>query len=395
MHSKHTDTHRKNVDTGKLSWDAFAYDEKFSLVWYYFCQGKKATEIEEIIHHDYVVHSTFNRNSILAMIRRLAIKGRLSFNAKPSVFYTDEMNRRFTKLKSRVVFTKRFEDIANLGAETLIATLKRAQWLEREEVHIGFAGGHAMRLLVRTFARLLHETDDPLPETLVLHALVAGFDVTDPTTDPNMFFTLFQDETKFQSKFKFIGLQTPPRVKSSQYRSLRDEDWFKDSHDQACKLDFILTSAANWADEHSTFRKSMERSDTSFMALDQAGCLGDMLWLPIGPQGPLEVNTDIRSMTLLEFSELADFVSRGKEVMLLLGPCAGCSRYKTDVLSGILASPKPLISYLISDTGTIKGIVSSDPKQTVPPNPVIQEVPPQPSKSANSRKKNTGPSSVK
>ncbi len=214
-------------------------------------------------------------------------------------------------------------------------------------------------------------TPHKLPETLALHALVAGFDVTDPTTDPNTFFTLFQDETKFSTKIKFIGLQTPPRVAASEYYKLREADWFQDSHIHAKKLDFILTSAANWSDNHSTFRKSMQRSTSSFEALDNAGCLGDMLWLPLGSHGPLNVKTDIRSMTLLELDDLADFVSQRKHVYLMLGPCAACNHPKSEVLSAILASKSRLISHLISDTRTVRGLLDLHKPKTLPPHKIV------------------------
>jgi DNA-binding transcriptional regulator LsrR (DeoR family) len=246
----------------------------------------------------------------------------------------------------------------------LINSLKQVDWIGKEEVHIGFAGGHAMRLLVQIFARMLSETDDELPKKIVFHALVAGFDVLEPTTDPNTFFTLFQDETKFSTEFGYVGLQAPPRVQADQYESLRNSDWFNDSYKRANEMDILVTSAANWSDTHSTFRKSMLRSPSSFKMLDQAGCAGDILWLPVGPDGPLELETDIRSMTLLELREVSSYVRKGKHVYLVLGPCAECNGLKSEVLSAILTSKSRLISHLISDTGTVREVL-----RKLPPRP--------------------------
>lgn len=343
--------------SSKPKWDLLPPGEKFSIVWMLFCQGLGAIEIANKINEEYSIRRPLRRNSVYKMMHDQADADRLRYVPEPSKFLTRKMQSHFSWLHTTIAHTTRFEDIAYLGAETLVKTLKKTEWLHKEEVHIGFAGGHAMRLLVHKLARLLSETDDALPQTLVLHALVAGFDVTDPTTDPNTFFTLFQDDTRFSTTFQFIGLQTPPRVAASEYDKLRKADWFLDSHIHAKKLDFILTSAANWSDEHSTFRKSMQRSTSSFEALNDAGCLGDMMWLPLGSHGPLNVKTDIRSMTLLELDDLADFVSQGKQVYLMLGPCAGCNHPKSEVLSAILASKSRLISHLISDTRTVRGVI--------------------------------------
>jgi hypothetical protein len=341
----------------KKNWDLLTKGEKFSILWKFFRKGLGAIEIAKKINEDYLLRRPLRRNSVYKIMHEQAAADRLRYIPETSKFLTRKMNKHFSWLQTQIAHTTRFEDIAYLGAETLVTTLKKTTWLRQEEVHIGFAGGHAMRILVHKLARLLSETDDALPKTLVLHALVAGFDVTDPTTDPNTFFTLFHDDTKFSTTFKFIGLQTPPRVEAGEYHKLRKADWFLDSYKHAQKLDFILTSAANWSDEHSTFRHSMKRSQPTFDVLDQADCQGDMLWLPLGPSGPLNVNTDIRSMTLLELDDLADFVSRGKQVYLMLGPCAGCDHPKSEVLSAILASKSWLISHLISDTRTVRGVV--------------------------------------
>jgi len=358
---------QKSPDPGKPRWTDLTKGEQFSEVWHLFRQGVPVNDIAKQLHAEFDAPASFNRGSTYNMIRTEAEANRLRYIPKPSVALAGDLHARFPWLKKiEVAHTTRFEDVAYRGAEMLITSLKQVDWISKKEVHIGFAGGHAMRLLVQTFARMLSETDDELPQKMVFHALVAGFDVLEPTTDPNTFFTLFQDETKFSTKFSFVGLQAPPRVQAEQYTSLRESDWFKDSYKHANKLDIIVTSAANWSDKDSTFRKSMKRSANCFEVLDQADCAGDMLWLPIGPDGPLEVETEIRSMTLLELKQISDYVQKGKHVYLVLGPCAGCKQLKTEILSAILTSKSKLISHLISDTGTVREVLRKFPQRSGP-----------------------------
>jgi hypothetical protein len=91
-----------------------------------------------------------------------------------------------------------------------------------------------------------------------------------------------------------------------------------------------------------------------------------MFWLPVGPDGPLEIETEIRSMTLLELREIADYVRKGRHVYLVLGPCAGCKQLKSEILSAILNSRRKLISHLISDTGTVREVLRKLPQKTGP-----------------------------
>ncbi|MCF7975754.1 MAG: hypothetical protein K9N55_18195 [Phycisphaerae bacterium] len=353
-----------NPEPVKPRWSTLTKGERFSEVWHLFLKGIPVIDIAKQLHAEFDAPTSFNRGSIYKMIRTEAQAKRLCFLPSSSDALADSLHARFRWLKEiAVAHTTRFEDVAYRGAEMLVTSLKKAEWIDKEEVHIGFAGGHAMRLLVQTFAHMLSETDDELPKKLVFHALVAGFDVLEPTTDPNTFFTLFQDETKFTTKFSFVGLQAPPRVQAEQYAMLRESDWFKDSYRHAHKLDIIVTSAANWSDKDSTFRKSMQRSPNAFNMLDQARCAGDMFWLPVGPDGPLEIDTEIRSMTLLELKEIADYVRKGKHVYLVLGPCAGCKQLKSEILSAILNSRRKLISHLISDTGTVREVLRKLPQK--------------------------------
>jgi hypothetical protein len=98
-------------------------------------------------------------------------------------------------------------------------------------------------------------------------------------------------------------------------------------------------------------------SPKSLELLNQAGCLGDMMWRPLGPKGPLELQTEIRAMTLMELSELPRFIKRRGRVLLLLGPCGSCAGPKTDVLNAILRSEQPLVTDVVADSRSAGGLI--------------------------------------
>jgi len=330
--------------------------ERMSVVCRYFCQGYRLAKIAARISEEY--STDFSRESTYPMLMEAVRNGWIQYVPPLEQFLGDKIEKRYSWLReARVVHTSQFEDVAYYGAEMLITLLKNMRSSIKTTVHIGFAGGHAMRTLARALARLLRESEAELPEELVLHALVAGFDVFDPTTDPNSFFTLFQKHTPMGPEFKFVGLHAPTVVEADQYDSLRNLEGIKESFDQVDKLDIIVTSAAIWADEHSTFRKRMLKSPGCFDTLDKAGCIGDMLWLPLGPEGPLTVATRVRTMTLVELTELTTRIKAGKHVVLVLGPCAMCRKTKAQILRAILTSKDRLISHLVIDSLSAREIL--------------------------------------
>ncbi|MBN1359433.1 MAG: hypothetical protein JW993_02525 [Sedimentisphaerales bacterium] len=349
---------KPSVGKPQFLWTDLTHKDKLDVVCRLFCKAKNADAIAAQIHEDYA-GERFNRQSVYPMLLEAVRDGRLRFVPRPDSLVSIGLRDRYKWLKDvKVVHTNEFEDVAYQGAETLIGLLQEVKLKKKKrKVHVGFAGGHAVRRLAQIFAQSLDESDASLPKTLVLHALVAGFDVLEPTTDPNTFFTLFQNHTSVNTKFEFVGLHTPPVVKASEYDVLKNAEGIRESYEHARDLDIIVTSAADWSDRHSTFRKYMEKSANCSEVLVNAGCVGDMLWLPVGPRGPLDAQTRIRSMTLVELSELPAFLKSGKHVLLVLGPCAMCQNTKSRILSGILASEQRLISHLVVDTRSAKEVM--------------------------------------
>jgi hypothetical protein len=168
---------------------------------------------------------------------------------------------------------------------------------------------------------------------------------------------------------RFVGLRSPAIMKTGQYRELMKQDEIHQAFLAAEKLDIIVTSGAEWDDAHSQLRVGMDKSEESLRILEEGGCVGDILWRPLGPSGPVETPTPYRAMTLFELSALPGFISRGGRVLLMLGPCGGCGRAKGKLLKTVLDQEQHLVTDLAVDTRTattvVKGIVSTTEWETI------------------------------
>ena len=331
------------------------HNELVSAVCEKFCEGHPPAEIIELIAKERDV--TLRREDPYRMLCQAGAQGWMRYVAPFETALRAEIRKRCPWLLDLdVVHTGVYEDVAYHGAEMLVQMLRRLA-LTKEAVHIGFAGGHAMRKLAKALAQLLRQPTEGLPKVVVFHAMVAGFNVDDPTTGPNTFFTYFLKDPAMQVETRFVGLHAPSLVTNGQFVSLQKMEGISECFAARKELDIIVTSASIWTDEHSLLRSYMRKSKASIKALEDAGCLGDMLWRPLGPDGPLEIKTDIRAMTLMELSDLPKFIQAGKQVLLTVGPCGGCHRPKDEVIELILNIKPPLITHLVVDSRSARGMV--------------------------------------
>jgi hypothetical protein len=77
-----------------------------------------------------------------------------------------------------------------------------------------------------------------------------------------------------------------------------------------------------------------------------------MMWRPLSAAGPVMIETQYRTMTLLELDELPGFIANGKRVLLLGGPCGECKGSREDILDVILQQKAQLITDLVVDNRT-------------------------------------------
>lgn len=341
----------KKRRTFTMGTDTLEWIEAVSLACRYHCAGWTAAEIKTQMDEKHGIK--LRREDPYLMIWWAAANEMIQF--VPQLEHN--LGRCIRKLHPalddvEVVQTYFFDDVADRGAAMLLRLVQkhhRANPFE-SEVHVGFAGGYSMWKLARAFAQLLKSPVENLPKTLVFHSLVSSFDPQDPRTDPNAFALYFMTGRESLIETRFVGMPAPGVLHECQVGDLKELPGIRSAYDARHEIDIIATSASLWSDHDSMLYKHMKASDTSFNALQDAGCIGDLLWRPIGSEGPIEITTEMRAMTLFELSELPELIRSGKHVLLVLGPCGGCNRPKGEILQAILDAEEPLISHLVVDT---------------------------------------------
>lgn len=342
----------------------FTRDEIAATVCGYFCDGYPPGQIRNFIEERYNV--TLSREDPFRLLSYAANRGWLHSTPPTSAPVASRMQNQFKSLKKVVAVQGLSQQIAYHVAKTLLEMVQSfcqengySNEDGKSEVHIGFAGGGLLRRSARFFAEMLREPTKNLPKIIVFHALVPGFDITSPHKDPNAFFAYLVSDSPLQIETKFVGFHAPGFMSSTDEEKWRSMDYVKESYALAKHIDIIVTSAGDhWAEGHSALHNMYSNmSKESLNQLSNAGCIGDMMWCPIGSGGPLKVSTAMRATTLIDINELPDFISHGKQILLSLRHCGQCGKPKTDVLKAILNCEKTLITHLVVDSRTAREVL--------------------------------------
>lgn len=325
-------------------------------VCHYFCRhGLRAPQIRDLLEKDHRIR--ISREEVYRLIRVAAARGWIQFTAPPEDDLRRRLSDRYGWLQAvSVVETGVSQDVSEDGAAVLLALLK--QRYAGREVHLGFSGGTALRTLAHRFAELLREPDPHLPRKIVFHAMVAGFDVHDPTTDPNAFFTYFAGDTVLAVETEFVALHVTPVADENLRSQIRAQKGVEEVYGRRGEIDVVVTSATSWKDRHSVLRHYLDDPDGSAEELERAGCIGDMLWQPIGRNGTIALETPIRANTLMDLAEVGALVERGRQVLLVAGPCTKCHTPKSDVVKAILEQPSRLVTHVVVDARCARAVLA-------------------------------------
>jgi DNA-binding transcriptional regulator LsrR (DeoR family) len=333
--------------------------ELVSYICNYLNKGVMPSDIADELKKDKKIE--IHREEPYRYIGYAARHGWIQFNPPPDYALRKRLEKEHAWLDGvRVVHTKTLVDVARKTAGMLIRLLRDRANEGQSEVHVGFAGGHAMRTVAQQLAIMLREPAQGMPETVTFHALVSGFDVREPTTDPNAFFTYLYDDPAIPMNTEFVGLYAPPIVKPALVRDLRAVTQIDQAFKLAKDLDIIVTSGASWENpcSDSMLRDYMSHCPASMATLEKAGCIGDILWRPISATGPIPTTTKIRAMTLIELKDIEDLIAKNKSVLFMLGPCRACGQPRTELLKAILGMEKRLITHLVTDSKTAAGALA-------------------------------------
>ncbi len=332
--------------------------ELLSKVCHFFCQGATPSAIQQRLAQD-GVH--ISREAPYQLLAQAAANGWIEFNPPLEFSLAQNVRDSYPWLHElRVAHTALGDHVARVGAKALLEMLQ--VHFAGKKVSVGFSAGHTMRQLARQFAELLRRARPPLPRKIVFHAMVAGFDVENPSNDPNAFFTYFVRDDVRHVETEFVGLHTPAIVEPEQIERLRRLDGVRQSFERAGELNVVVTSARDWNDPHATLLRYLARAGQTLEALKRAGAVGDILWQPLGPNGPVDVSAHLRAMTIMQVSELAGFIDRGQRVLLVAGPCGECFSLKTEIVRVILTQPQHLITHLVIDSRCARGLLEDAPR---------------------------------
>jgi DNA-binding transcriptional regulator LsrR (DeoR family) len=283
----------------------------------------------------------------------------------------------FNLAEVRVAALSDPDDVATHAAQMTAKLIKELAG-QFEQVNVGFSGGITARKMFRKLAQLLAEPSFELPpnRAIACHALVAGFDNEMPGTEPSSFFLYLEEcRQECRSRFdtKFVQFHAPAFAPSSEHQTIMNLSAIAEAKAKARQLHLIVTTAAAFTDPHSQLRtyykkhehaKQKPNTRQDLKRLDEAECVGDIMWLPIGKQGPIALDGfDHWPVTVLDLDEIPDRIREADtKVLLVIGPCAveshaDCS--KTPVLEAILDQQRGekgikhrYVTHLVIDKGT-------------------------------------------
>jgi DNA-binding transcriptional regulator LsrR (DeoR family) len=327
--------------------------EVTSIICRYLCKGLTVKEIQRRVAKKFP-DAHLNREDVYAHFREAAKRNWLQYKPPRSLRLEGQIREAYSWLKNvKVVHTAVRRDVALHAAQRLVQLMQDFRKESgKDEIHIGFAGGHSMRALAHYFSDELCEPVEGLPKSVVFHALAAGGDAKDPTTNPNAFFSFFSYKPILQIEPSYMGLSAPTIVTPQGMEQLKQLPDIRAAFAAAKNIDIIVTSGTEWADKDSALKKRIKGAARCVNKLNKEKCLGDIFWRPIGADGPITAETEYRALTLIELGQLHGFIKGGKRVLLMLAPCGGCNKPKGKLLECVLNQKKPLVTDLVVDSLT-------------------------------------------
>lgn len=345
--------------------------ELLSLLCEHFCNGVTTrSELEARIGKSFPgsLANLFRGENLWDLLRFAAQEGLFVHQAPLEYRLATELFQRQDWLRhhTTVVETASPDALADRAAEKLLELIREAAPLSPDRtVHVGCAGGWTMRAIALKLSARLREDHAANPQTLVFHAMVAGFDEDDFQVDPNSFIHSLVDGG-LSVKIRFLRMPMPGIVTREEYLRLREMPSIRRTLQRASEIQIVVTSGSLLEDHTSTIRtffNSLAESDPAcsvddlFTSYSDAGVIGDFLWQPLTEHGPADIDLPYRVATLMSLRDLQDFLARSpaNRVLAVLG-CSTMTRMpKSRLLGSLTRCPERLISDLVVDTPTLNG----------------------------------------
>lgn len=410
MPKKDTRRGRKPVRLPELrrTYGDLDFHERLSLAAKWFCDGKTPSQIQALLS------DRFNED-----VRREEPYRLLQLGGAMRLFkYTPPQEEQLrSKLLqagglggAEVLQTQALEHVTERAAEVLLSLIQK-EWESKLDAHaktgfpsveeantvrIGLAGGHTVLGIVRSLAELLKREDPQnVPEQLGFHTACTGIHYHDSSTDPNSFVSHLLGVQGIDTRTFAVPYQAPPIMQPDTRKMLEREPVMKEAARQFELVDILVTGGSSWrtelisdtgeigvptdsatqgvdgkpdplAEPYSQLEKLMRQDKQGYRQLLRAGTVADMLWQPLTFDGPPQVDTKVRAMTLAPLSDLPAFMESGMKVLLALGPYGPGGMYdKADVLVAAFGGvPQvgyagPLFTHLVCDHRTARAAVKA------------------------------------
>ena len=403
-------------------------EERFSLAAKLFCQGKSPSQIQKRLSERF--DETIRREEPYRLLQLAAALGYFIYRPPLEEQLGEDLSDEWDLSGAYVVQTGVLDDVTSRAAEVLLDLIQQEWAVRRSDIaprrgrvqaegdeeagtmRIGLAGGRTVLKIVRAVVELLKREDaDDVPPSLGFHTACTGIDYHDPSTDPNAFMTHLLRIPGIDTRTFAVPYQAPPIVRPDVRAMLEDEPHMRRAARLFKEVDILVTAGSSWRTwEISDLGEIRPAPDSDpdraadFMDLDpdatdldpdatdplntiysqlkalmlkhdkrgynrliKAGTVGDMLWQPLTFNGPAEVETKVKAMTLAPLKGIPDFIDRGKKLLLVLGPYEG-GFHKGEVLLAALGaeatedaafSARPLFTHLVCDHRTARAVLKT------------------------------------
>jgi hypothetical protein len=342
---------KKQTRLSKTRPDDLSARERFSAIIEEFtAHAGHTSQVAQALKERFKEHfpkEKWSRESIYAELRAGIVGGYVEVKTLRSDLGTRLLERHGLK-SADVITSVTIEHVAALAARKLIGLVNKCR--KQATCSVGFASGFSMSRVVRALALLIPHSEFDFPKSLRFHALSSSFNVENLTHDASFFLARF-DEPAIRERFpggvEFIGLHSPSLLANDPHGVVK-------AREMAQGLDIVVTGASDIDDPNAALSKFFKQNKEERHRLEELGCQGHLLYLPLGPNGPIPVSEQMHEMpAALGLNDLQKLVQKGKRVILVSG-----ARYDTlepkRIVATILEQNPPLVTDIVIDEITAK-----------------------------------------
>ena len=290
--------------------------------------------------------TTISRESISEYLRAAISRGLVRFEPAPVLKMSEELERRFPKVRFHVVHAPTLDHVAERAAELAWEELE-ARSKRGISPGIGLAAGQSCRKVARELARRAVSA----PMAFTVQALSGTSLSPDPRRSPSSFMALFPKH------IRCIGLHVPRQASEELRELLMKTEEVSNAREAATGLDIVVTSMSSADDKHGYVTRGGTRRARSGEEVE-----GDVLFAAFSRRGP-EPLLGETAIALLDIEGLERLTRGGARVILIAARCsytarpgeAPCNATKTRALR-VLLETESLTCFsdvvLDSETGT-------------------------------------------